>query len=176
MANTTNVPVTVQGTFDYWGAELYIGDKGYVPQPADAKNAYWFVVVDLESLDVVANEISKADDSVPASVNQYADNPKYLLIVATSGLRSDRVPQGALYTFLKSAGSGPKLEAAEQISEQLGTGTIGNFCYILAATLDPEDLPGFEEFSYTNMRVMTFALMPVTVDGTTTYTPVQLSV
>ena len=57
----------------------------------------------------------------------------------------------------------------------IGTGMVGFISYILAATLDPEDLPGFEEFSYTGFTVMTFALMPVTVDGTTTYTPVQLS-
>ncbi len=62
---------------------------------------------------------------------------------------------------------------AEQINEQLGTGSIGQTSYILAATLSPADDKGFEEFSFTDLTIMTFSLMPVSVGGQTVYTPIQ---
>lgn len=39
--------------------------------------------------------------------------------------------------------------------------------YILAANLNPADAKGFEEFSFDGLTIMTFAFMPVTVDGRT---------
>ena len=47
--------------------------------------------------------------------------------------------------------------------------------YILAATLNPADAKGFEEFNFHGLTtIMTFALMPVTVQGQTIYAPVDL--
>lgn len=132
--------------------------------------------MDLSSLEVVVNEVSAADDQVPANVQLYDGNPRYLLVFASMALRTDNLPQGALYEFLKNAGSGSALDRAEQINEQLGTGTIGQMSYILAVTLNPADAKGFEEFSFTGLTVMTFSLLPVTVDGQTTFTPVQTGV
>lgn len=169
-----NVPVTVEGSYgQYPYARLVIGAKGYYGPSNAQANSYWFVVVDLNSLAVVVNEVHAADDQIPPSVQPYDGNPQYLLILTSLALRTDNVPQGALYDFLKKAGAGPMLSRAEQINEQLGTGSIGQMSYILAATLSPADDKGFEEFSFTDFTIMTFSLMPVTVDGQTTYTPIQ---
>lgn len=48
--------------------------------------------------------------------------------------------------------------------------------YILAATSNTADAKGFEELSFNNRTIMTFAFMPVTVDGKTTYTPVRTGI
>ncbi len=88
-------------------------------------------------------------------------------------LRTDHVPQGEFYDFLKSAGAGSSLDRAEQINKQLGVDAIGWMSYILAATLNTADAKGFEELSFNNLTIMTFAFMPVTVNGKTTYTPVR---
>lgn len=169
-----NVPVTVEGSFgQYPYGRLVIAGKGYYgPNNAQA-NSYWFVVVDLTTLDVVVNEVSADGDQIPASVQQYDGNPQYLLILSSLALRTDNVPQGALYDFLRKAGAGPMLSRAEQINEQLGTGSIGQMSYILAATLSPADDKGLEEFSFTDFTIMTFSLMPVTVGGKTVYTPIR---
>lgn len=66
------------------------------------------------------------------------------------------------------AGAGPMLARAEQVDEQVGL--IGCMSYILAATLNPADAKGFEEFNFDGLTIMTFALMPVTVAGSTMYT------
>ncbi len=169
-----NVPVTVEGSFgQYPYARLVIGGQGYYGPSNAQANSYWFAVVDLSSLDVVVNEVSADGDQIPQNILPYDGNPKYLLILSTLALRTDNVPQGPLYDFLRKAGAGPMLSRAEQINEQLGTGSIGNMSYILAATLNSADDKGFEEFSFTDLTIMTFTLMPVSVGGQTVYTPIQ---
>lgn len=167
-----HVPVTVQGTMEYPGGMVVIGEQYFDPS-SNAQNSYWFLVVDLTSLKVVTSTVSAANDQVPPDVQQFAGNPQYLLILTTLVLRTDNLPQGALYQFLQSIGSGPMLARAEQINEQLGTGTIGAMSYILAATMDTGDGKGFEEFSFTDLTILTFELMPVTINGQTIYTPIQ---
>ena len=97
-----------------------------------------------------------------------------MLIAVSLAWRFDQVPQGALYSFLRSTGSGQALERAEQIYAQLGTGYFSNVGYILAATLNPSDGSGIEELSHMGViPIMTFSLMPVTIQGKTTYTPIR---
>jgi hypothetical protein len=71
----------------------------------------------------------------------------------------------------RGAGAGPVLARAEQIDEQVGP--IGWMGYILAATMNPADAKGFEELCFDGLTtIMTFALMPVTVQGRTVDAPV----
>jgi hypothetical protein len=154
-------------------ATLAIGKQQYYSGTGSTPNTYWVVVVDLTNLNVVVNEVYTDNAQVPVAVRPYIDNPQYLLIVSTLALLSGHIPQGDFYNLLRRAGAGPMLSRAEQIMEQIGTGYISSVSYILAATLNPADDKGFEELSFTSYTVMTFALMPVTVQGSTIYVPIR---
>ena len=168
-----SVPVTVMGTVSNGGAGIRIG-KQWVWPGSPPLNSTWFVVVDLTFLQVVANVVSTSKDQVPPALGPYIGNPGFLLIAVSIAWRWDSVPQGALYSFLQSTGSGAALERAEQMYAQLGTGYFTAMGYILAATMDPADGSGFEEFSHMSViPIMTFSLMPVTVQGKTKYTPIR---
>jgi hypothetical protein len=72
-------------------------------------------------------------------------------------------------------GSGRQLARGQQMVGQLGTGTIRHFSYVLAATFDDNDLPGFELFSESGYGLLTMQFNPVMVNGTIMYPPVRLS-
>lgn len=174
-ATPANVPVTAQGSMATNDAYLVvIGDETYAPGGAIPANGYWYLVVSLIDLSVAVNEVSNSNDSVPASVKTYAGNTDYMLLMMTLALKTDHLPQGPLSAFLRATGSGPLLQRAEQVATALGTGSLGWVSYILAATLDEKDAPGFEEMSFWHDSLMTFQMMPVDVDGSTRYTPVRV--
>ena len=175
MGNQSNVLATVQGT---WGGGnssigLVIGNQWYNPPSHPPDNSYWVVVLNLSNLQPVVNEVYTGNNQIPPGVQTYVGTPGYLLILTTYNLVTSSLPQGNFYAFLKGTGSGRLLDRAEQINEQLGTGTVGWMSYILVATLDQQDASGFEEFSFNNLTVLTFQLMPVQVNGQTVYAPIQ---
>ncbi len=172
-----NVPVAVLGSLATDWANVVIGYSANnfiwpTPNPAPV-NSYWYVVIDLTNLNVVANVTSTSNSDVPSQVSAYAGNPQYLLILTTIGLRFDNLPVGALYSFLQSTGSGEHLEEAQQMAAQLGTGYYGDVGYILAATMNSADAPGFELLQIYNQPLLLFQLMPVNVDGSTIYAPIR---
>ncbi|MEA2572782.1 MAG: hypothetical protein QOH93_80 [Chloroflexia bacterium] len=169
-----SVPVTVMGNLGQAFAGIRIGTQPYIWPNNPPANSTWFVVIDLTYLQVVANVVSTSTNQVPPALGPYIGNPGFLLITTSIGWTFDHVPQGALYSFLRSTGSGMALDRAEQIYAQLGTGYFSSLGYILAATLDPTDGSGFEEFAYMGaIPIMTFSLLPVTVAGKTIYTPIR---
>ena len=135
---------------------------------------YWYVVVDLTTLKVVANVTSESNDSVPTEISSYENNSQYFLFFIANSQRGYNVPQGSLYTFLNDIGAGQQLARGEEMIEQLGTGSIRYFSYILAATMDTTDAGGFEIFSYTHPMILTMYFLPVTYNEKTTYAPVIL--
>ncbi len=169
-----SVPVTVMGNLGQAFAGIRIGTQQMIWPNNPPLNSTWFVVVDLTYLQVVANVVSTSTSQVPPALGPYIANPAFMLIAVSIGWTFDHVPQGALYSFLRSTGSGAALERAEQIYAQLGTGYFSTVSYILAATLDPSDGSGIEEFGYMGaIPIMTFSLLPVTVGGKTIYTPIK---
>lgn len=169
-----SVPVTVMGNLTSPSVGIRIGTQWVRTTSAPPPASTWFVVIDLTFLQVVANVVSTSKDQVPPELGPYIGNPGFLLIATSVAWRWDSVPQGALYAFLRSTGSGGGLDRAEQLYAQLGTGYFSNMGYILAATLDPRDGSGFEEFSHFGViPIMTFSLMPVTVAGKTRYVPIR---
>lgn len=112
----------------------------------------WYVVVSLTDLSVVANEASESKDQVPASILAYQGKDGFFLFFITNAARGYTVPQGQVYDFLTQVGADFQLRALEQLIDQLGTGTITFTSYILGATTDSNDLPGFEVMS-TNHNV-----------------------
>jgi hypothetical protein len=177
MSTGTLVPATALSRYTQTWAptQLAIGTQVYVPtgNPNPDMNYFWYVVVDLTNLNVVVNEVLEDETSVPPDVQKYAGNAQYFLFVITNVANGYNIPQGNLYTFLKAIGSGPLLDRGEQIIEQLGTGMITSYSYILAASMAEGDTPGFEMFSTSDYVILTMQFLPVTVDGKTIYAPVQ---
>jgi hypothetical protein len=171
-----NVPATIVSRF-YTGthiSSLAIGNTFYPPKADLSTSFYWYTVVDLTNLSVPDVAVSTANDTVPANIAKYLGNSQYFLFFAANMQRSSNIPHGALATFLQQVGSGNALARAEQMINQLGTGNIQLFSYILAATFTTGDLPGFELFSAELSTVLTMQFMPVTVDGKIIYAPIQL--
>ena len=180
MSNGTPVPATAFSTFAMQVAnpplsELVIGDKSYSPsgQQSDA-SFIWLVVVDLTDLSVVANDVSTDGSTVPADIAKYAGNDQYFLYAVSNAAWSTEMPTGALYTLLQQAGAGDGLARLEQIYAQIGTGYLGTFSYILAASMGSSDAPGFEEMSMTDFTLLTMSFLPVTVGGNTIYAPIRV--
>ena len=153
-------------------------DSTHVDNSAVFSNAdtpvYWYVVVDLKTLKVVANVTSKSNDSVPSAISSYKDNSQYFLFFIANSQLGYNVPQGSLYTFLNDIGADQQLARGEEMIEQLGTGAIRYFSYILAATMNTKDAGGFELFSYTHPMILTMYFLPVTYNDQTIYAPVIL--
>jgi hypothetical protein len=155
-------------------SELAIGGQTYGPSGQQQNSSFiWLVVVDLNTLNVVANDVSTDGATVPADISQYAGNPQYFLYAISNAAWASVMPQGNLYALLQKTGSGDQLARLEQIYAQLSTGFLGTFSYILAATMAENDEPGFETLSMTDLTILTMAFLPVTVNGQTVYAPIQ---
>jgi len=133
---------------------------------------WWVVVVDLTNLTVVANVLADGYN-VPPGIQQYVNNPQYFLFCLSNCETGAQIPAGALYTLLQQIGGGAQLARLEQVYHQLSSGLIRHYSYILAATMDTTDYPGFEALSFTNDTVLAMAFMPVTVGGQTIYAPID---
>ena len=180
MSNGNIVPATAFSVFTYSGqgtpplSQLVIGDQSYVPSGQQPNTSFmWLVVVDLTDLKVVANDVSTDGTTVPSDIGQYAGNSQYFLYAISNAAWGNVMPQGDLYGLLQKVGAGPGLAYLEQVYAQIGTGFLGTFSYILAASMDESDAPGFEAVSFTDLQLMTMGFLPVTVDGQTIYAPVQ---
>jgi hypothetical protein len=171
----SNVPVSVLSNYvNQWPASTIVIGQNYVPYsgPSNAP-FYWYVAVDLTDLSIYQNVTSNDPENVPPAIQALLGNTQYFLFFVANWQSSPNLPTGNLYQFLQQVGSGPQLAAGEQAIEQLGTGNLLNFSYILAATCDDNDQPGFEAFSVTDFSVMTMQFMPVQVGGNTIYAPIR---
>ena len=141
---------------------------------APAGSGYWYVVLDLSNnLNVVASELSADNNDPPADIVAMLGNPNYFLFFIAQAVFTGSLPQGNLATFLQAAGAGPQLAILEQTIGQLGTGYLTGFSYVLAATLNDQDLPGFEASSFFEPAILNMQFMPIVVDGNTIYAPVE---
>ena len=177
--NGANVPVTAVSCFASNGnpiSALKIGDHSVRNDIISNNNPegswWWLVVVDLTNLDVVANVLGDGR-TVPPTVQPYLNNPKYFLFSIGNCLQGHQIPADAFYTFLQQVGSGRELARLEQAYRQFKSGIFQNYSYMLAATMDTTDYPGFETLSFTNSTVLAMQFMPVKVNGQTTYTPIN---
>jgi hypothetical protein len=173
----SNVPATACSSYPNQNplSNLVIGNA-VVPYGGPWNGpAYWFVAIDLTNLAVVQNIISKDPVNVPPPIQALLGNSRYFLFFIANYQSTMNMIQGSLYAFLRAVGSGAQLAGGEQAIEQLGTAQLINFSYVLAATMDDNDVPGFELFSTTDYVVLTMQFMPITVNGQTIYTPIQTS-
>lgn len=157
-------------------SKLVIGTNSLALGQQLNTQSFWFVAVDLENdLQVVANEVSTNATTVPASIQQLAGSAQYFLFVVSNSTYTPMVPQGALYSFLAKVGAGTQLARIEQLVEQIGTGIVVRFSYILAATMAFGDLPGFEELSTFTPAILTMGFLPVDIGGKIVYAPIRTS-
>jgi len=172
-----NVPAT--GLSNYvggWPATALVIGNNSVPFGGTYNvPSYWFVAVDLTDLSIYQNIVSQDPNNVPPAIQALLGNTQYFLFFIANYQSTPNIVQGSLYTFLQAVGAGGELARGEQMIEQLGTGMIRYFSYVLAATCDDTDMPGFEIFNDADYAVLTMQFMPVTVNGQTIYAPVQTS-
>ena len=170
-----NVPASIVGRMDnttHW-ATLAIGKNLYPPKADVTTSFYWYTVVNLNDLSVPDVAVSTANDTVPANIAKYLGNSDFFLFFASNAQKSGNIPHGPLAAFLQQVGTGTAFARGEQMIDQLGTGSIQNFAYVLAATFNTGDLPGFELFSPDIRVILTMQFMPVTRNGKTFYVPIQ---
>jgi hypothetical protein len=133
---------------------------------------WWLVVVDLTNLQPVANVLGDGVN-VPPAVQQYYNNPRYFLYCISNCQTGAQIPFGAFYQFLQQVGSGPGLAQLEQVYRQFSSGIIHYYSYILAATMDTTDYPGFESLSFTGPATLAMAFMPYIVNNQQVYVPIN---
>jgi hypothetical protein len=174
-APSQNVPVTVLSSYvnQFPATALVIGQNQVPFNGSSTTGSYWYVAIELTTLSVQQNIITTDAANVPAAIQALVGNPKYFLFFVSSWQSTMNMINGPLYTFLQQVGSNGQLDRGEQMIDQLGTGWLHSFSYILATTFDNQDTPGFEIFSDSGYAVLTMQFMPVTVNGQTQYVPVQ---
>lgn len=147
----------------FQGTSLKIGDNWVAPSLAQKYNDpwFWYVVISLKDLSVVANEASESATDVPADILAYQGKPGYFMFFITNSARGYTIPQGGVADFLAKTGAGGQLARMEQLVEQLGTGTLTYYSYILGATTDTGDAPGFESASFWNPCLMAIQFVPI---------------
>lgn len=178
MTDPVNVPLTVCSNTNnnFFFAQIGIGKNGLSQQQQSGGGYYWFVVINRQTLAVEYNQIQTQPNVVPNIGN--LNDVNHILIVATMGVGLNNPPQGALFQFLDVNGGGMELRRIEQVANQFNCGSLGTFGYALVSVLGNLNLPGFEVSKIGGGSVgpiLTIQLMPTTVNGVTSYTPVQLS-
>jgi hypothetical protein len=178
MAPQANVPLTINSTTynNFFYAQMAIGTNVIQQQQQTGPGYYWFVVLNRQTLAIEFNQIQTQPDVAPnlGSLN----DTNHILLVGTMGVGLNNPPQGALFAFLSANGAGVQLRRVEQVAEQLNCGSLGTFGYALVSVLGNMNLPGFEASvigSGAIGPILTAQLMPTTINGTTVYTPVELS-
>jgi hypothetical protein len=176
MSSKPIVPATALSR--YWDtfeiSQISIGSQQYWTKVDPNDHVYWFVVVSLADLSVAAQATSASATEVPAAIKPYLDSSDHFLFFVANSQAGYNVPQGELATFLAAVGAGAELARVEQSIEQLGTGSLRFFSYVLGATMDTSDLPGFEVCSFFEPSILTMQFKPIEVDGKTTYAPIRL--
>lgn len=173
MPNSTrpkgSIPALLESS--YSSASIVIGNQKYYAD-TNGKGSYFALIVDLaDKLNVVAKSQFNTNDLVPQEISQYYGKSNYCLLLATLDLKSDNLPHGEFYNFLRGVGSGSKLEKMEQVYEQISCGSHGNVNYSLVATTTTNDPRGFEEMSFFHETLQTVVFIPLEYDGKTIYSP-----
>ena len=178
MSAALPVPLTVVSSLGnqyFWG-QIAIGKNILTQQPSAA--AFWFVVIDRTTLQVVYNQTQPASDCSTVPDLSAWNDTNHILIVNTLGVGLNNPPQGALFQFIDQNGGGRELRRVEQVGLQLNCGSLGTYSYALVGVLGNLDLPGFEASQISQPAVgpiLTLQLLPMDVNGQTVYTPSELS-
>lgn len=161
----TYVPVTAfsnKAGVTGWPS-LRIGDQAELNSSAVGSH-FWWVVVDLtvsSNLQVVVNTTSTDTTSVPSEVAKYVGSESHFLFFICCEQMTFNLPTGKLASTLHDIGAKSELRRLEQVIEQIGTGSVSEWAYILAATMDTKDAGGFEVNDNFNPALLTMQFMQV---------------
>lgn len=143
-------------------------------------DSYWFVITDATDPTKKVKEwlqpaAPPGNSTVPAGMDVYLNDPKYLFAVCTQYLNTLHVPQGPLYDFLAKYGAGRELQKLEQVNAVLGCGGYGHMTYVLIGHCGPRG-PGiippatYEFGSYTQVQAMLLMSLMPQMNGQPPYT------
>ena len=125
-----------------------VGRNETLHKPDKPQNdSYWFAFLDANNPRVKVKEFvvpGKDHAVVPAGIDTYMNDPKYIFALATHGLWMPYVPQGPFYDFLAKYGAGRELQRLEQIQavgNSLMCGGYGNASYVLTSLCGPRGGP-----------------------------------
>ena len=111
------------------------------------ENSYWFVFLDANNPRQKVKEwvVPAKDHSVvPAGIDTFMKDPKYIFALATQTMWTPWIPQGPLYDFLATYGAGRELQRLEQIQavgNVLMCSGYGNASYCLTSLCGPRGGP-----------------------------------
>jgi hypothetical protein len=139
--------------------------------PANAlDDSYWICFIDAANPRVMVKDFvvpGSQNSTVPAGIDTYMNDPKYIFVVATQTLSTLHVPQGAFFDFLTKYGAGPELQKLEQLNVVYGCGSYGHVSYALTGQCGPRgpgiiSPPSYEKGSiYSNFSALIMmSLMP----------------
>lgn len=172
----SNTPLTIQCSLNSNLQSQIVFESNNLIPPND-QGYFWFLVVDRADLSIVQNFSVWDNMDLPAQLNDYLDNPQYLLIFTTWRATTDNLPQGSLNNYLRNVGAGPDLGNLQQMYSALNNSTWSQFGYTLVTTMDYGS-PGYEFSNYqaaaTGM-VNCLTLMPVPVGSGVLWTPISNS-
>lgn len=132
-------------------------------------DSYWIVIID------GANPKNKVTEwvvpgsnntSVPAGLDNYMSNPRYIFAVVTQYLSTLHVPQGDFYDYLVKYGAGRALQRLEQINSVLSCGSYSRMNYLLTGMGGPRGggnppPPSYELGSTSGPALLLMSLMPL---------------
>ncbi len=132
--------------------------------PADG--SYWIAILDANNpLNKVMEFIvpSTNNATVPAGLDTYMSNPKYLFAVATQSLANTFVPQGDFYDYLAAHGAGRELQRLEQLNLHQSCGSVSGVSYILTGQGGPPNgsSPAYEVGMQSAPAMLVMSLMPL---------------
>jgi hypothetical protein len=136
--------------------------------PANAlDDSYWICIIDATNPRVMVKDFvvpGSQNSQVPAGIDTYMNDPKYIFVLATQTLNTLHVPQGAFFDFLTKYGASRELQKLEQLNTVLGCGSYGHVSYALTGQCGPRGLGNisYEKGSiYSNYSaLMMMSLMP----------------
>ena len=161
---------TVHAYLDLGRAPIIVisqGLKNTFIKPANpADGSYWIAILDANNpLNKVTEFIvpSTNNATVPAGLDTYMSNPKYLFAVATQSMSNAFVPQGDFYDYLAAHGAGRELQRLEQLNLHQSCGSTSGVTYILTGQGGPPNggSPAYEIGMMSAPAMLVMSLMPL---------------
>jgi hypothetical protein len=147
---------------------IYVGQGNtrvrFAPQnPKD--DTFWIAILDANDPHKLVKEFQipgSSNTTVPAGLDAYMSNPKYIYVVTTQALGTNHVPQGDWYDYLVKYGAGRQLQRLEQVNTSIGCGSLSQVGYVLIGSGGPRGGTNIPPPTYESSTIMdygTFLMM-----------------
>lgn len=143
-------------------------DMAHIKPDNPQNNSYWIVFLSANNPKQKVKEWvipASQNSTVPAGIEAFMENPDYIFALATQGLATVQLPQGAFYDFLVKYGAGLMLQRMEQRIQMTGCGAFGYTNYILTGPCGKRGggspSPPSYEAGYSGDTILLMSLMPM---------------